>query len=271
MNTLDIATRFFTSFAEKIFAAIPGLLGAIVVLLMGYVLARALAAIVKKIAVSLKIEALEDKLKEIDLLKSLDIKLSILLSKLVYWVVLMIFVIAASEILGLKTISEGIAKLLGYLPQLISATLFFAVGMILANGIRGIIDIAFTSMGVPTGRIISTFIFYFLLIMIVITSLNQAGMDTQVIAQNVSTATAAIFFAFAMAYGFASRDILSNLLASFYSRDKFKIGQKIRIDGVTGVIVSTDATSVTLQAEDRQIILPLQKLINSNVEIFNNE
>lgn len=268
MNELDNLSNIFRSFSETFATGLPRFAIALVLLIIGWLLAKFVSRLLVRILQTIPVDALGEKIKTIDFFANLDFKLSSLIGKLFYWVIMTIFFTTAAETMGLTSISDGIKNLLAYLPKLLSAAVFFVIGALAANGIKAIIDAACASMGLPTGKIISLFVFYFLIVMISITTLNQAGLDTQIITQNVSIATAAIFFAFSIAYGFASRDILANLLASFYSKDKFSIGQRIRIDGIEGEIIRMDSTSVTLNTAESEIVMPLQKLLNSTVEIL---
>jgi small-conductance mechanosensitive channel len=79
-----------------------------------------------------------------------------------------------------------------------------------------------------------------------------------------------IILAFAVGYGFASKDILANILSSFYNKNRYEEGQIIQIDEVKGQIVSLDSTSITLQTGDTKTVFPLQTLQSKKVEIFKN-
>lgn len=268
MNTIDNISQILFNILEKIAEAIPGFLGGLVLMIVGWILAKIVSSSLKKLFVTIKIDNLSDKLNTIDLFKNLNIKLSIFLSKLAFWLIILVFSIAATEIMGLKVISQGIGALLGYTPKLLSAVVFFVVGVFIANIIKEVVFAACSSMAISGGRFISAFVFYFLVIIISISALNQADIDTDILTQNLTLAMGAIFLAFAIGYGFASKDIMANVLASFYSRDKFEIGQVIKIGEVAGEIISMDSTSVTLDAGDKKVILPLQKLLNSTVEVL---
>jgi hypothetical protein len=61
---------------------------------------------------------------------------------------------------------------------------------------------------------------------------------------------------------------MSNMLSSFYRKDKFKKGMKIRVDGVEGVIREMDSLSLTIETSDRKIVLPFQLLVEKKVEIL---
>lgn len=71
-----------------------------------------------------------------------------------------------------------------------------------------------------------------------------------------------------MGYGFASRDLLANILSSFYTKNKYKEGQTVQIDHVKGEIIKIDALSLTLRTGDTTTVIPIQLLQTKNVEVF---
>jgi small-conductance mechanosensitive channel len=268
---MDIFNEFLRALQNLMNAAVdsvPKIIGFFAILLFGWILARVISSTLNKVLVTLKVDGLGDKIKDIDIFSGLDFKLSSVLSKIVYWCVLLLGLNLAADSVNAEIITDGISAVFAYLPKLTVAIIFFVVGTMLAQLIRGVIAAACASLNIAAGRIISAFVFYFLLIMVSISALNQAGIDTEIITQNITLAMAAIFFAFAIGYGFASKDIMASVLASFYSRNKFEIGQTIKLGEVAGKIVAMDSTSVTLDAGDRKIVMPLSKLLNSTVEIL---
>ena len=269
-NPISDLSQFFTSFGQGILNALPRIILVIVLLIVGWIIAKIVGRIILSVGKKVKIDKISDQLKEIDLFSSLDIKFSDVLSKLAYWGVFLVFILAASEASGLQAVTDGISSIIAYIPRLLVAVIFFVVGSLIANMIRKVLQAALEASGITISKLIATFIFYFIMIMVIITSLNQAGLDTKIITQNVTLAIGAIMFAFAIGYGFASRDIMASILASMYSRNKFKIGQHISIDDIAGEIIDKDSTSVTIQnvTSQRKIVIPLSKLISSVVEVL---
>lgn len=270
MNIIDHILNIANSFLQKVADVFPNAVAALFFLLIGWIFAKIVSSIFKRVLVTVKADEFAEKIREVDIFSQLEFKISEVISKVVYWFVFMVFIVMASQALGLDVISDGISSVLAYIPKLLTAIAFFVIGVFVANIIKQVLSAACESMGIAAGRIISLFIFYFLVVVIAITALNQAGLDTTIITQNVSMAMGAIFFAFAIGYGIASKDIMANMLASFYSKDKFSIGQHIKIDAIEGKISDIDSTSVTLEAKDRKIVLPLSKLSTSTVEIMNS-
>jgi len=103
-----------------------------------------------------------------------------------------------------------------------------------------------------------------------ITALEQASIQTSLISTNLTILVAGLVFAFSIGYGLASKDTMANYLASFYTKSKVKVGDVIRIKDVTGEIMVVDSSSITIQTEDRLVIIPLRKLTSENLEILRN-
>lgn len=266
-QNLERLQQITTQLGDSLVQAIPTILYVLALLIIGWLVGKIIAGIVKQLLRAVNADVLSEKLKEVDLFRTLDFNISDALSKITFWLVFLVFLTIIAEFAGLDAIKNGIGALFAYLPKLFAAILFFMVGVFIANVIKNVVNATCESMGVSGARFISLFVFYFLVVIIAISALNQAAIDTSILTQNISIVIAAIFFAFAIGYGFASRDILSNILASFYSRDKFKVGQHISIESVEGTIIKVDSTSVTLENEDKHYIVPLSKLINTTVEI----
>jgi len=93
------------------------------------------------------------------------------------------------------------------------------------------------------------------------------SIETNVIESNLSVILAGGVFAFALGYGIASKDMMANFLASFYTKDKFKIGDRITVEGMSGEIIDVDNNSILLQSDRKKVVIPLKKLSSENVEI----
>jgi small-conductance mechanosensitive channel len=111
-------------------------------------------------------------------------------------------------------------------------------------------------------------VYYVLFIFVVITALNQAGVDTGIITSNVTLILGSILLAFAISYGFASRNLVGNLLSSYYGKGKYQEGQTIRVGDVQGEIVKIDSISITLKTADSKVVLPSKMLVEGQVEIL---
>ena len=259
------------TFGQKLMGALPSLLGAIVIILLGWLLAKLISAGFTKALKLLKFDKLSEKVKFSEFLAKANITLSPsrLIGKFIYWILLLLVIISASDAMGWDAVSTEVSKLLGYLPNLLIAIIFFVVGTYIASFVRDIIKGASKSLGISTGNLISNVVFYLLFIIVTLTALDQGGIDTTIISSNFLIILGAILATAAISYGFASKDLLSSILASYFSRKSFSIGQIIEVDGEKGKIVTISNISVTIQNEnDEKIVIPAHHLVINKVKIL---
>ena len=159
---------------------------------------------------------------------------------------------------------EGKSK---FSTWLYSLTYNFCIDYLRKNN-KNMIYTAANSIGVSGSKAIANIVYYLLFIFIAITALNQAGVDTDIITSNITLILGSILLAFAISYGFASRNLVSNMLSSYYGKGKFTEGQRIRIGDEEGVIVRIDSISVTLQQEKQQLVFPSKRLVEEEVIIL---
>jgi small-conductance mechanosensitive channel len=270
-NWSEVFMHSFQAFGQQFLGAIPGILGAIIILLLGWVFSKLVSKGVSRLLRVARFNDLADKFDATEFLKKANVQTSPsdVIGKFVYWILMLLVIISASDAMGWAAVSQEISKLLGLLPNLLVAIVFFVVGYYIATFVRDIIRGAAGSLNIGTGKLISGFVFYLLLVLITLSALNQAGVDTSIITNNLMLILGAILAAAAISYGFASKDVLANILASYFSRRTFSIGQTIEVEGVQGAIVSVSNISVVVQiSEKEQVVIPTQTLITNKVKII---
>ena len=100
-----------------------------------------------------------------------------------------------------------------------------------------------------------------------ITALNQAGIDTNVITNNVTIILAAFLAAIAIGFGLGSKEIVGDLLRSFYTRKNYEVGQKIHLNNVTGTIESIDNITMTLKTAKGKTVVPIRDITQNQIDI----
>jgi len=257
---------------KQFLSAVPHIVGALIFAFIGFLIAKAVSKVISTILRASGLDKVAERLNHMDMLQQYKIKIvpSSLLSRIIYYVLLMIFLIGATEILGMPVVSKLIGDLINYVPNLIAAAIVLLIGLFIADGLKGIALTTCKSLGIPSGKIIANFLFYFVFLTAAISALSQAKIDTDFIKSNLSILLGGTVAAFAIAYGLASRDAVANFLASFYVKPKFKVGDIITVSGFTGRIIQIDGNSATIQTDKSRIYIPLGKLAAENVEIHDN-
>ena len=255
----------FRSFGNKFMGAIPGIIGALLIFLIGWLIAKLLASVVKQLLKILKVDALADRIKATEMLEkaNIDKKPSELISKFVYWILMLLVVITAADTVGWTAVTQEISKLIDWLPSLLAAIVFFIVGMYLAGFVRDILQGATASLGIATGKLVSLFVYYLLAVVVTITALDQAGLDTSVLQSNLLLIIGSILLAAAISYGWASRNILGNLISTTFGKRTIKPGDHITFNGQRGKVVEITSINVIMQMDDQsKLVIPSSMLIN---------
>lgn len=264
LNTLE---NFITKFIEFV----PNLIVAIIVLVFGVIIGKVVAKVVDKVLEQVGINKIGDKINEIEAIAKFDlkIKLSKIIGKVLYFFILLIFIIAAADALGVPAISNMVLLLVEFIPKIISAAIMVLVGVLLADALRKIVADLCASFNIASGKLISSAVFFFILTIVIIGALAQAGINTDLLEFTFSVLVGGIVLAFSIGYGFASKEILLNITSSFYSRKKFKIGQVVEIDGVKGEVIDMDNTNIMLKTGDQTTVFPLRVLQTNKIIIHN--
>ncbi|MEL6986797.1 MAG: mechanosensitive ion channel domain-containing protein [Bacteroidota bacterium] len=254
---------------EKLASALPKVILAIIVFIVGYIVAKIVARIVTKLLSKVGVDKLGEKLNQIDLISqsSFEIVPSKVLGKIIYYLLLLISTLVATDILGIPAVSQLFKDIISFIPNLLVALIVLLLGILLADVIKNLVYTTCTSLGIPSAKLISSFLFYFLFINVVIMALTQANIETEFIASNISILIGGAVAAFAIGYGLASKDVVANFIASFYTKDRFTVGDQVVIDDEDGTITEVDRSSITIDNGEYRTIIPLSKAISGKIKI----
>ncbi|MEQ8417319.1 MAG: mechanosensitive ion channel [Imperialibacter sp.] len=265
----QIALGSLLALSQKLMTELPRIFGAILLIIIGWAIAKIVSFAIKKALTAIKFDKLTEKINADEMLAKAKITItpSAVVSKFVYWIILLLFFVTASDTLGWIVVSQSIGDLIAYLPKLFSGIIIFLIGLYIANFIRKGLKGIFDSFSVASGSIVSGFAFYVILVIITLTALSQAGIDTTIITSNVTLILGGIMLSFALSFGLGSRDVLANILSSYYTKNNFEAGQSIRIGTSEGEIEKIDNISCVLKTKTGKVVIPVKRLISEEVVI----
>lgn len=250
---------------------IPALIKGLVILVIGYILAKIFHRLILKFLGAIGVDKLADKLMSIEMFEksNFDLVPSRIVAGCIYYFIIIIFTMAAVEAMGLKIISDLLKDLIEYIPNGVTAFIILIFGIFIADSIKKLVYTTCQALGVASGALIANIIFYFVLLNMVLISLRQAKLETEFMEDNLSVILAGIAGAFAIGYGLASRHTISSLLASFYHRDKFHVGDEVTIDEKRGEVVTINNNMIILRSleEESEYVIPYSKVATDGVEI----
>jgi small-conductance mechanosensitive channel len=270
-NLTEILRNTFNTLISQFVDFVPRVIGCLVILAIGYLVARGVKILVGQLLSKVGFDRIGDKLNEIGIIKQLktEITLSDIVAKILYYYILLIFLTFAADTLGVDTITNMVLSLVTFIPKLIAGAVMLQIGVMLSDAIKTAIIALCKSFNISSAKLIGNIAFVFFLIITLITALGQIGIETALLESSFILVIGGVIGAFALGYGIASKDVLANVISSFYSRKNYHEGQIIKIDDVKGVITKIDNTTVTVTNDSTTTIIPLQLFQTKQVEIFN--
>lgn len=269
-NWTDITVNLFKTTAENIVNYLPKIGGALIVIFIGWIITKIIVYLLRKTLKYTGLEKLSEKITKLDLFEktNIDFKITDAIIIFVKWIIMLIFLIIATNIMEWDIVSKEISNLLRYLPKLFSAIALFMIGLYIAKFVKKAIQGFYESFDFSGARVVSNLVFYIIAIIISITALNQAGIDTSVITNNVTIILGAFLLTFAIGFGLGSKEVIKELLLTFYTRKNYEIGDTIRMNNLEGKIESIDNICVTLITKEGKSIIPIKEIVNNQVDII---
>lgn len=251
-NFTEALDRSATAMLDLLLGHLPHLLGAFALLLVGWVLARLL-----RIATRRGVVFLDSVIaRSVGQARWRIGRSAPVIGASVYWVVLLLFVTAATQTLGLQTFTDWLTQLLDYLPTLAAGLLIVAAGYVLSGFVAELVRATATRMAAPQRDALARMAQGATLVMALLVGADQIGLKVTWIAIFVALLVASLVGGVTIAVSLGARSYVSNLIGAHYLRQAFRQGQRVRVAGHEGLIVDVTATSLVLETDAGRVILP---------------
>lgn len=257
-------TEMMANFAQFL----PKLLLAIVLLFIGYVLAKLLAKIVSTLFEKLGVNSLLEKSGFTEQLQRTGIKASpgAFIGKLLFWVTMLFVIKVAAQAASIEDISDIIIAIISFMPNAITAALIMLFGFIVADIIKNAVFNALDALGLEYARTLSKIIFGFIFILILTVALAKINIQTELLNATVKIILGALGLALALALGLGLKRMAGSIVSGVYSRDIYKIGTEIEFEGENMTISGVGPVTTKLRRPDGGfVIIPNEKLISEPV------
>jgi hypothetical protein len=198
----------------RIMAYIPVLLGALIILIVGWIVAKSIRRIVDWLLKTIRFDALADKGGISAILRKGDLKISAreVVSSLVYWLIMIMVLVMTVDALGLPKASDVLATLFAYVPNVIAALLVLVVAMFLASFVSGIVHTAASNANLPRPEIFAGVSRWAIIIFAVTVSLGELGIATLLVTTTFNIILGGVCLALALAFGLGGKDAAARYL-----------------------------------------------------------
>jgi hypothetical protein len=257
-QTVNIGERVLETFKNmgaSIVDALPMVILGIVLVIVALVVAKIVEKLLRASLSKIRLDTLLGRVGVDKTLQRIGFKqsLTILLPRMTYFLLLLLFAKTAADVLGLHAISGAMGAFFAYLPNIIAALLLVILGSLAGQFAGGMVTQAAEESGIefasPLGNVVSGVILFVVGIM----AIGQLKVETEIIQIFTVCALAGMALAFGLSFGLGSRDMTRNIIAGFYARKVFRVGEMIEIHGQKGILKAITPTQALLDADGTTI------------------
>lgn len=208
--------------AIKIWSYVPSLIGAIVILVVGWLLAKFIETIIVRVLKAIKVDGLCDQAGVSKVLAQGDIKASVseIVGGLIYWLIILVVIATGLNALNLTVAANLLSRLIEYVPNIIGAVFVLILGAFLANFVGTIIRTTTSNAGISNAKFLGNIAQAVLIAFSIIIAIEQLNIATALITLAVNVILAAVGLGLALAFGLGCKDLAGKTMNDFLNNLK---------------------------------------------------
>lgn len=259
MGTENITEKTYTGLMtvwNKVITFMPDLIVAILFLLVGWIISSLIKRFLNKTLIKIGFNTFLDKLGFDALLNKMDVKVqgSQIVASIISIFILLVFLLAALDIVGLNMLSGLIDTLVLFLPKLLAALAVLMCGFFVAQIVFNGVKIASKNTGVDYGRSVAEVCRGIIIVITVSLSITQLDIDVSLLNNILSVIIASVGLAAAISLGIGTKSMAQEVVAGVYLREMYQIGDNIAVQEVKGTLVSIGSVASKVMAEGEAIV-----------------
>jgi hypothetical protein len=199
---------------EKIIGYLPVLLGALIILIVGWLVARVIRRIIDEVLKAVRFDVLADKAGITGVLVKGNLKISAreVVSGLVYWLIMIMVLVMTVNALGLPRASDVLESVFAYVPKVIAALLVVIVGLFLAGFVADIVRVAAGNSNIPKPEMLAGICRWAIIIFAAAIALTELDIASVLVTTTFDIILGGICLAAALAVGLGSKDAVAKYL-----------------------------------------------------------
>jgi len=194
---------------------VPGLLGAIILFVVGWVVGSIIGKAVTQLAVILKVDKLFESAGAEEFINraGLKIRASGFIGGLVKWFIIVVFLMASLQIIGLTQVNDFLREaVLYYLPKVIIASLVLIIATVLADAMRKLVKASAQAANIRSANILGSITLYAIWIFALIIALSELGIASAFMQILFTGFIAALSIALGLAFGLGGKEAASHVI-----------------------------------------------------------
>jgi hypothetical protein len=210
---------------DTFFAFVPRLVGFLLILLIGYIVAKVVKGILSKVLSRVGLDRALHTGPHGEYVNKVapDAQPSRTIGAIAFWFIFLGAISIAVSQLGIAALTTFVASIAAYLPNIVAAILIFVIAGVIAAAIGGLV--ARTMGDTPTGKIVGSVVPVLVMAIATFMILNQLEIAPAIVTITYAALIGGVFLAMALAFGLGGRDVASRMLNDAYNKGQEKKDQ----------------------------------------------
>lgn len=217
-DSANFTDRLLASLTEVFGDILPALLGALVIIFAGYLLAKVLERLIERFLRRIRLNRLLERGGVMQAVERSGSHLNPVrvLANLVFWLVMFAVIIVAANALGLESLANVFSELVSYIPSVIAAIVIILVGIVLGGFVGGLI--AASAGALHGGRALARVGRGGVILLAIVMALQELGIATDIVTTAFAILFGAIALALALAFGLGNRELAGEVTREWYEQ-----------------------------------------------------
>lgn len=259
----EVVVQAFTEVGAKLGAFVPNLVGALLILLIGWAVSRSIEVAARRAMRTLGIDRAATRLRFAEVLQQAGVGMSLseVVAKLLFWLLMLTFVLSSVETLGLKAVTATIDRLIAYIPNLIGAALIALLGLLLARFLASLVASGAAAAGFANASHLGFLTQASVAGLVLVIAVEQLGVATDVLVAPLTALIAAGGLAAGLAFALGARPIVTHILAGHFLKQSLPRDAFVEVEGQRGVVERIGATDTLLRNGEQRWSVPNGRLL----------
>jgi hypothetical protein len=235
---------------------LPDLLGAIVLLIVGWIVARILRALFVRLGSGLN--RLLDRVQQPAGTRRVRLSQPVLtlIGNVVFWVAILIFAAMAARVGRLDAFTTWLDRIVAYLPTLVAGGLIALAGYLVSTLVRDVVSTAVASTGSQQSELFGFAAQSAVFLSAVVIGLDQIGIDVTFLITLLAIVVGGVLLGVVFAFGFGARAFVGNLIAAQQVHQIIEPGVVVQVGEEQGQVLEITTTTVILVTVKGRLIVP---------------
>lgn len=216
----DVLLQSFADLWGRVLGFVPNVILAVIIFLIGWIVALALEQLVVRVFKALQVEKLLSRLGWDDLLKRMELRFdaSVFIGALVRWFVVIAVFLAVADILNLDALSDFLQRVLIYIPNIIVAAVILLMAAIVGDFLDRFVVASVKATGFGYGKALGAIARWSILIFGLLVAFDQLQIGRNIINTLFTGLVAMVAIAGGLAFGFGGKDLAADILSRIRAR-----------------------------------------------------